>query len=113
MESRTQRSAFAYPGLHYSALSGLNTLILKHFGKLQLCIRLVPYLSASGVPTPRSDVDLLIVTERSNWEDLQTEFLSVSVPVDCHLVSPAAFKDMSASGKGIVGAAVRNGIRLL
>ena len=68
---------------------------------------------ASGVPTPRSDVDLLIVTERSNWEDLQTEFLSVSVPVDCHLVSPAAFKEMSASGKGIVGAAVRNGIRLL
>jgi predicted nucleotidyltransferase len=68
---------------------------------------------ASGVPTPRSDVDLLVVTERTNWEDLQTKFLSVSVPVDCHLISPAAFKDLSASGKGVVGAAVRNGLRLL
>jgi hypothetical protein len=53
MESRTQRSAFAYPGLHYSALSGLDTLILKHFGKLQLCIRLVPYLSAYGQMSPQ------------------------------------------------------------
>jgi predicted nucleotidyltransferase len=68
---------------------------------------------ASGVPTPRSDVDLLIVTERANWEDLQTEFLSVSVPVDCHLVSPAVFEHLSTSGKGVVGAAVRSGIRLL
>ncbi len=68
---------------------------------------------ASGAPTPKSDVDLLIVAERTNWEDLQTEFLSVSVPVDCHLVSPAVFKDMSVSGKGVVGEAVRNGIRLL
>jgi predicted nucleotidyltransferase len=68
---------------------------------------------ASGIPTPKSDVDLLIITERTNWDDLQTEFLSVSAPVDCHLVSPAAFEDMSASGKGVVGAAVRNGIRLL
>ena len=35
VEPPTQRSAFAYPGLNYSALSGLNTLILKHFRKLQ------------------------------------------------------------------------------
>jgi predicted nucleotidyltransferase len=68
---------------------------------------------ASGVPTPKSDVDLLIVTERTNWDDLQAELLSVCVPVDCHLVSPAAFEDLSSSGKGVVGAAVRNGIRLL
>ncbi len=68
---------------------------------------------ASGVPTPKSDVDLLIVTGKTNSEDLQTEFLSVSVPVDCHLVSPAAFEALSSSGKGVVGAAVRNGIRLL
>jgi len=68
---------------------------------------------ASGVPTPRSDVDLLIVTERIEWEYLQTELLSISVPVDCHLVSPVDFELLSASGKGVVGAAVRSGIRLL
>ena len=48
MESHTQRSAFAYPGLNYSALSGLNTLILKHFRTLQSCMRPVSYLSAYG-----------------------------------------------------------------
>ena len=68
---------------------------------------------ASGAPTPRSDVDLLIVTERAKWEDLQTELLSVSVPVDCHLVSPSAFEHLIASGKGVVGAVARSGIRLL
>jgi predicted nucleotidyltransferase len=68
---------------------------------------------ASGIPTPKSDVDLLIVTEKTNREDLQTELLSVSVPVDCHLVSPSAFKQFSVTGKGVVGAAVRSGIRLL
>ncbi len=68
---------------------------------------------ASGVPTPRSDVDLLIVTEKTDREDLQTEFLTVSVPVDCHLMSPHAFDLQSKSGRGIAGAAVRSGIRLL
>lgn len=68
---------------------------------------------ASGVPTPRSDVDLLIVTEKTNCEELQTELLSVPAPVDCHLISPAAFEELSKSGKGVVGAALRNGIRLL
>ena|GEM_PF-4105182 len=38
MESHTQGGAFVYPGLNYSALSGLDTLILKHFRKLQLCV---------------------------------------------------------------------------
>jgi len=68
---------------------------------------------ASGVPTPGSDVDLLIVTGKTDWEDLQTELLSVSVPVDCHLVTPASFEQLSRSGKGVVGAAIRNGVRLL
>jgi predicted nucleotidyltransferase len=31
---------------------------------------------ATGVPTPKSDVDLLIVAENSNWEDLQSELLT-------------------------------------
>ena len=48
MESHTQGGAFAYPGLNYSALSGLNTLILKHFRTLQSCMRPVSYLSAFG-----------------------------------------------------------------
>jgi len=54
MESHTQGGAFAYPGLNYSALSGLNTLILKHFRTLQSCMRPVSYLSAYGAapPTP-------------------------------------------------------------
>ena len=39
---------------------------------------------ASGVPTPQSDVDLLIVAEKIDWENRQTEFLSISAPVDCH-----------------------------
>jgi predicted nucleotidyltransferase len=68
---------------------------------------------ASGVPTPKSDVDLLVVAEKINWEDLQTELLSVPVPVDCHLVSPDAFEQLSKSGKGVVGAAINSGIRLI
>ena len=68
---------------------------------------------ASGIPTPKSDVDLLVVTEKTEWEELQTVFLSISMPVDCHLISPAAFERLSKSGKGVVGAAVRSGIRLL
>ncbi len=52
MESHTQGGAFAYPGLNYSALSGLNTLILKHFRTLQSCMRPVSYLSAYGTFAP-------------------------------------------------------------
>jgi predicted nucleotidyltransferase len=68
---------------------------------------------ASGVPTPRSDVDLLIVAQTSNWEDLQAEFLSVAMPVDCYVVRPDVFEQRSRSGKGVVGTAVLSGIRLL
>ncbi|MDA8307770.1 MAG: hypothetical protein M0Z81_13185 [Deltaproteobacteria bacterium] len=56
---------------------------------------------------------MLIVTEKTDREDLQTEFLTVSVPVDCHLMSPHAFDLQLKSGRGIAGAAVRSGIRLL
>ena len=68
---------------------------------------------ASGVPTPKSDVDLLIVAEKSNWEDLQSELLLISVPVDCYLIRPDVFEQRSRSAKGVVSAAVRSGIRLL
>jgi spore maturation protein CgeB len=68
---------------------------------------------ASGVPTPKSDVDLLIVTEKADREYLQTEFLTVSAPVDFHILNPDAFARQSQSGRGIAGEAVRNGIRLL
>jgi len=68
---------------------------------------------ASGVPTPRSDADMVIVTAKSPWEDLRTELLSVSVPVDLYLMKPDAFAKQSAAGKGIAAAAVRSGVKLL
>jgi hypothetical protein len=68
---------------------------------------------ASGIPTPKSDVDLLIVAEHSSWEDLQGELLFVSVPVDCYVVKPHVFEKGSKSAKGIIAAAVHSGIRLL
>ena len=52
-------------------------------------------------------------TDRDRFANLNLMQYYGGMPVDCHLVSPAAFEDMSASGKGVVGAAVRNGIRLL
>lgn len=67
---------------------------------------------ASGVATPRSDVDLLIVAENSSWEDVQPALLNISVPVDCHLVRPHIFEQQLKSAKGIVAAAVRSGIRI-
>jgi predicted nucleotidyltransferase len=68
---------------------------------------------ASGVPTPRSDVDLLIVVEKIDWEELQAEFLSVSVPVDCYVVKPDVFEHRTRSGKGIAGEVIRSGVQLL
>jgi len=67
---------------------------------------------ATDVPTPRSDVDLLIVAENSSWEDVQPALLSISVPVDCHLVRPHIFEQQSKSARGVVGAAVHGGIRI-
>lgn len=67
---------------------------------------------ASGIPTPKSDADLLIVAEKSSWEDLQTEFLTVSVPVDYYVVKPEVFEQRLTSGRGLVGVAARNSIRL-
>jgi predicted nucleotidyltransferase len=68
---------------------------------------------ASGTPGPRSDADLLIVAGKSHMQDIQIEFLPVSVPVDLYLLKPAVFQQRAASGTGIAAAAVRNGIKLI
>ena len=68
---------------------------------------------AAGIPGPRSDADLIILTEKSAIEDIQTELLQVSVPVDFYIIKPAVFKQQAATGTGIAAVAVRSGIRLL
>jgi predicted nucleotidyltransferase len=68
---------------------------------------------ASGIPGPKSDADLIIVTEEGSFDDIQAAFLQVSVPVDLYLLKPAAFEQKAASGTGIAAEAARSGIRLL
>ena len=68
---------------------------------------------ASGIPGPKSDADLIIVTEESSMDDIQAAFLEVSVPVDLYLLKPTAFQQQEASGTGIAAVADRNGIKLL
>ncbi|MBW1788901.1 MAG: nucleotidyltransferase domain-containing protein, partial [Deltaproteobacteria bacterium] len=68
---------------------------------------------ASGVPTPRSDVDLLIISENAAAHVFLPYFLSISVPVDIHVMTPASFNDKRKSGRGVAGAAVTKGTRLL
>ena len=68
---------------------------------------------ASGIPGPKSDADLIIVTEESSMEDIQTQLLQVSVPVDLYLLKPAVFQQKAAAGEGIAAVAVSNGIKLL
>jgi predicted nucleotidyltransferase len=68
---------------------------------------------ASGVPTPRSDIDLLIITEESDAHVFQPYFLSLSVPVDVYTMKSESFERKRETGQGIAGAVARNGIRLL
>ncbi len=68
---------------------------------------------ASGIPGPKSDADLIIVTEESSMEDIQAALLQVSVPVDLYLLKPAVFQKKAASGTGIAAIAARSGIKLL
>lgn len=68
---------------------------------------------ASGVPTPRSDIDLLIITEESDSHVFQPYFLCLSVPVDVYAMTSESFQRKKATGQGIVGAVVRCGMRLL
>jgi predicted nucleotidyltransferase len=68
---------------------------------------------ASGIPGPKSDTDLIIVTEENSMDDIQAAFLQVSVPVDLYLLKPAAFQQKAASGKGFAAVAARSGIKLL
>jgi hypothetical protein len=44
---------------------------------------------------------------------IQAALLPVSVPVDLHLLIPAAFRQKVASGKGIAAIATQSGIKLL
>jgi len=68
---------------------------------------------ASGIPGPKSDADLIIVTEENSMEDIQAAFLQVSVPVDLYLLKPAVFQQKAAAGTGIAAIAARSGIKLL
>jgi predicted nucleotidyltransferase len=68
---------------------------------------------ASGIPGPKSDADLIIVTEESSMDDIQTALLQVSVLVDLYLLKPAVFQQKAASGTGIAAVATRSGIKLL
>lgn len=68
---------------------------------------------AAGVPTPKSDADLLIVSPEEKTEVIRNAFLSVSVPVDLYVMSPSSFRSKKSAGKGVVAEAVRKGIRLL
>ena len=68
---------------------------------------------ASGVPTPKSDADLLIVSKETDLEAIQTVFYSVSIPVELFVVNPESFKRKVLEGKGVVGEATRKGLRLL
>jgi predicted nucleotidyltransferase len=68
---------------------------------------------AWGVPTPKSDIDLLIVADESEADALSPYFLSVSIPVDLYMMTPESFRRKRETGKGIVGAAAHKGIRLL
>jgi predicted nucleotidyltransferase len=68
---------------------------------------------ASGTPGPKSDADLIIVTEESSMEDIQTQLLQVSVPVDLYLLNPTVFRQKAAAEEGIAAVAVRSGIKLL
>ena len=68
---------------------------------------------ASGVPTPKSDADLLIVADESDVDEIRAVFHSVSVPVELFIVTPTYFQQKLHAGKGVVAAAAREGIRLL
>ena len=66
---------------------------------------------ASGVPTPKSDIDLLIVAE-APAEVLFPYFASLPVPVDIHVMTPEGFSKRKNTGKGIVREALNKGLRL-
>jgi len=68
---------------------------------------------ASGVPTPKSDADLIIVSNKESLEAIRTEFYPVSIPVEFFIFNPESFERKTQEGKGIVGAATQKGLRLL
>jgi predicted nucleotidyltransferase len=68
---------------------------------------------ARGVPTPGSDIDLLLITEESEAHVFQPYFLSVSIPVDVYTMTSESFEAKRETGQGIAGAVARSGIRLL
>ena len=68
---------------------------------------------ASGTPTPKSDADLLIISTNENRDEILAIFDSVPVTVDLFIMSPSSFQLKMHAGKGVVGEALRRGIRLL
>lgn len=68
---------------------------------------------ASDVSTPRSDADLIIVSDNIDLAAIESVFYSVSIPVELFVETPASFERKSLKGKGIVGAATQKGVRLL
>lgn len=68
---------------------------------------------ARGMPTPRSDLDLLVITDESDATVFQPYFLLVSVPVDVYTLSSESFERKRATGQGIAGVVARSGLRLL
>jgi predicted nucleotidyltransferase len=68
---------------------------------------------ASGIPTPKSDADLLVVAEEKDSDAIREIIYSAPVPIDLFVVSPNAFSHNVKAGKGIAALAVRKGVKLL
>ena len=62
---------------------------------------------------PASDVDLLIVSENASADVFLPYILSVSLPVDIHVMTPASFHEKRKADTGIAGVAATTGVRLL
>jgi len=68
---------------------------------------------ASGIPTPKSDVDLLVVADEKDSDAIREILYSAPVPMDLFIVGPDAFRDNLNAGKGVAALSVRKGVKLL
>jgi predicted nucleotidyltransferase len=74
---------------------------------------------ARGVPTPRSDADILVVIDASaasSREQLKEScieaFLAVSVPVEVFVLSSNEVEESVKSGRGLAATVLREGLAL-
>lgn len=74
----------------------------------------------SGIPTPRSDADLLIEVENSACADPRDRAASVwkalapvKFPIDLHVYTTKELTDSTVACSGLVTAALRDGLDLL